>query len=173
MRKRIGHPPPPKEKLLPVLGTLFEEDSEEKLRQMEPFVTESQQALLWDGDELCGEKFGQVWQRVHVHVADQRLTGTDADPSYTPFLQSQDGEVLQVVTDHLGTPKELLSTNGNVLWSAAHTAFGEVLETWYPTNRTAQTPLESPFRLKGQYYDSETQLCSTRHRYFDPNCATG
>lgn len=170
VRKRIGHPPPSKEQLLPIFGALFEEDSNAKLSEMEPFLTESQLALIWDGDELCAEQFGQVWHRVHVHVPDQRLTGAEAQPSFTPFLQSQDGVVLQVVTDHLGTPKELVDTCGNVLWSAAHTAFGEVLETWHPTELTAQNPLESPFRLKGQYYDSETELCSTRHRYFDANC---
>ena len=57
-----------------------------------------------------------------------------------------------------------------LLWSAAHSAFGEVLETWHPPGLTQQNPLESPFRLKGQYYDAETELCSTRHRYFDAGC---
>ncbi|MGE3669421.1 MAG: RHS repeat-associated core domain-containing protein [Polyangiaceae bacterium] len=170
VRKRVGHPPPPKEKLLPIFGALFEEDGEERLREEEPFLVESQLALLWDGDELCAEQFGDVWQRVHVHAPTQRLPGAGFEPSYDPILQSQDGCVLQVVSDHLGTPKELVSTEGQVIWSAAHTAYGSICETWSPPSMASTVPVESPFRLRGQYYDQETELCSTRNRYFDPEC---
>ena len=66
-----------------------------------------------------------------------------------------------VVCDHLGTPKELIGQDGRLAWSAAHSAWGRVVET------EGRGGLESPFQLLGQYHDAETGLCYTRFRYFD------
>lgn len=112
--------------------------------------------FVWDGDELASESDCSRGERVFVHEP-----GT-----FVPMLQVEQGEIFVVVNDHLGMPKELIDRHGKVAWSAAHTAWGRVLETSGDPSRKGR-PIESPFRLLGQYADDETGLCYTRFRYFD------
>ncbi|HHN74823.1 MAG TPA: hypothetical protein ENK10_06290, partial [Acidobacteria bacterium] len=92
--------------------------------------------------------------RVHVHEAG----------SFAPLLQVEAGEVLTVVNDHLGMPKELVDARGRVAWAAAHSAWGRVTEV---QRDAGAAEVSSPFRLLGQYADEETGLCYVRFRYFD------
>jgi RHS repeat-associated protein len=73
-----------------------------------------------------------------------------------------------VVTDHLGTPKELLDERGRVAWRAQHGAWGNVVEE---SRDLGSVAVKSPFRLLGQYHDAETGLEHTRFRCFE--AATG
>jgi RHS repeat-associated protein len=115
--------------------------------------------FLWDGNALAAELDTERGGRVHVHEP-----GT-----LVPMLQAEQGEVFAVVCDHLGMPKELLGQEGRVAWAAAHTAWGRVVEiAGGGADRVRSRPVESPFRLLGQYHDAETGLCSTRFRYFEP-----
>ena len=84
--------------------------------------------------------------------------------SFAPLLQVEGGEVLTVVNDHLGMPKELVDTAGRVAWAAAHSAWGRVTEV---QRDEGAAEVSSPFRLLGQYADEETGLCYVRFRYFD------
>jgi RHS repeat-associated protein len=112
---------------------------------------------LWDGNALAAELDTEHGARVHVHTP-----GT-----LVPMLQAEQGEVFAVVCDHLGMPKELVGQDGRVAWAAAHSAWGRVVEVKRTGAATGARPLESPFRLLGQYADEETGLCYTRFRYFD------
>ncbi|APR87928.1 Rhs-family protein [Minicystis rosea] len=116
--------------------------------------------FLWDGDALAAEYDSEHGVRVHVH-----------EGPLVPMLQAEHGEVFVVVCDHLGMPKELLGQDGKVAWAAAHSAWGRVVEVKVGCAGRRARPVESPFRLLGQYADDETGLCYTRFRYFDP--ATG
>ena len=49
--------------------------------------------------------------------------------------------------DHLDTPRVLTDANANVVWSALYTAFGQA--------QIAVETVTNPFRLPGQYYDTE------------------
>lgn len=111
--------------------------------------------FLWDGNALAQEIDTERGKRVYVH---------GARGSLVPLLQQEQGEVFTYVTDPLGTPKELLDASGRVAWSAAHSAWGSVVEEWRDPG--AKT-VSSPFRLLGQYHDEETGLAYTRFRYFD------
>ena len=67
-------------------------------------------------------------------------------------------------------PKELVDQDGRVAWSAAHSAWGKVVETWRDplSGRGRRERLvESPFRLLGQYEDGDAGLCYARYRWFD------
>jgi RHS repeat-associated protein len=115
--------------------------------------------FLWDGDVLCEEQDSSKedrWRkRVHVH-----------EPrSFVAFLQTEGGETLGVVNDHLGTPKELVDASGRIVWRAEHGAWGNAIEV---TRSSKLGHVESPFRLLGHYADHETGLCFTRFRYFEP-----
>jgi RHS repeat-associated protein len=133
-----------------------------------PRITE----FLWDGDELAAELDSETGERGHVHYP-----GT-----FVPLMQVQGGQIYFVVTDHLGTPKDLVAGDGSVRWSAGYTAWGRVHEEFIadqqsprgPPGPDEPTPDEfatvtvcSPFRLLGQYYDEETTLAATRFRYWD------
>src|SRR5690606_31486175 len=64
--------------------------------------------------------------------------------------------------DHLGTPQELTSTAGDILWSVKYRAYGNVA-------KLEIAEVDNPLRFQGQYYDSETGLHYNRHRYYNPN----
>lgn len=117
--------------------------------------------FLWDGHVLAQEVDTERGKRVYVH-----------EPrTLVPMLQQEQGEVLSYVVDHLGTPKELVDECGRIAWGVTHTTWGQIAETWSDPTRRRVRPIESPFRLLGQYADVETGLCYTRFRYFDPNLA--
>jgi RHS repeat-associated protein len=114
--------------------------------------------FLWDGNALAQEVDTESGKRVFVH-----------EPrTLVPLLQQECGEVFTYVNDHIGTPKELLDGSGTVAWAGTHSVWGKVVESWTdPTVKRAR-PIQTPFRLLGQYADIETSLCYTRFRYFDP-----
>jgi RHS repeat-associated protein len=112
----------------------------------------------WHEQELVGE-LGPGGRRVHVH----RPT------TLVPLLQSEQGRVFLVVTDKLGTPKELVDERGSLAWSAFHGAWGNVREAWRPGSKALD--VRSPFRLLGQFYDDDAGLALTRFRAWDAETA--
>lgn len=113
--------------------------------------------FLWDGNELAADVDSRRGARVFVHEP-----GT-----FVPMLQVEQGEVFAVVNDHLGMPKELIDQDGRVAWSAAHSAWGRVVEEYVDPLAPRKLLVKSPFRLLGQYADEDIGLCCTRFRYFD------
>jgi RHS repeat-associated protein len=70
------------------------------------------------------------------------------------------GEYYYYHNDHLGTPKKLTDSSGQVVWSAVHEAFGEA--------HVDVATIENNLRFAGQYFDEETGLHYNFHRYYDP-----
>jgi RHS repeat-associated protein len=62
--------------------------------------------------------------------------------------------------DHLGTPRVLTDSAGNVVWKATFSPFGQV--------QIQVETVENPFRFIGQFFDSETGYHYNYHRYYDP-----
>ena len=80
------------------------------------------------------------------------------------MLQGE-GDTAQVYhyqLDHLGTPQELTSYIGQIVWSANYRAYGNVL-------KLGVADVINPLRFQGQYYDEESGLHYNRHRYYNPN----
>jgi len=126
-----------------------------------------------------------IW---HAHILPlhkklrQQMGIKDPEPR-KPALTSR---TLYYHTDHLGTPRELTDTNGNIVWAATYKAWGAtqridhppVLQTvqrgntlqqqWQEQNRY-ERPTQN-LRFQGQYYDPETGLHYNRFRYYDPEC---
>ena len=115
---------------------------------------------VWDGGALAMQLDSVEGARVFVH----------APSSFVPLLQQERGEVFTYVLDHMATPKELLTPDGLVAWSAAHTAWGHVVAEHADASAVARygRAIKSPFRLLGQIADDELGLCFTRYRMFDP-----
>lgn len=113
---------------------------------------------LWDGETLAAESDSAGVTRAYLF---NRRT-------LAPILHEEQGGVFLYVNDHHETPKELIGEDGRVAWSAAHGAWGEVVEVHRdPAARWAR-PVETPVRLAGQIADEETGLTCTLYRYFDP-----
>jgi RHS repeat-associated protein len=115
---------------------------------------------VWDGPVLAMDIDRAAGARVFVH----RLG------SFVPLLQQERGEVFLYVADRLGTPRELLTPDGLVAWSAAYGAWGNVVAEYADPSARARYggAVSSPFRLLGQIADDELGLCFTRYRLFDP-----
>jgi hypothetical protein len=73
----------------------------------------------------------------------------DNEPIAVKEYQINPG-VYYFINDHLGTPQQLVSAAGTVVWQAAYLPFGKA----QVTTETVKNNLRFP----GQYYDSETGL---------------
>ena len=86
---------------------------------------------------------------------------------FSPLAQingrGRGGEIYYYFNDHLGTPQELVTAQGEIVWSAVYKSYGN-LAIDYQT-------VPQPLRLPGQYFDEESGLHYNRHRYYDPHCA--
>ncbi len=82
----------------------------------------------------------------------------------TPLGTIQNGQAYAVVTDHLGTPRELIGKDGSVAWSADSRA-------WGATKQLGTAGVNCDIRFRGQWSDSESGLHYNRFRYYDPEAA--
>ena len=64
-------------------------------------------------------------------------------------------------TDQIGTPLEVTSAQGDLVWQARYNAWGEV-------ERFEVQSIEQHLRFQGQYFDAETGLHYNTFRYYDP-----
>ncbi|WP_406303168.1 DUF6531 domain-containing protein [Streptomyces sp. NBC_00885] len=119
--------------------------------------------FTWDGDTL-------VEQTTHTPGSPETVALTWDHDGVKPVTQVErrlldqaevDRRFFAIVTDLIGTPRELVDEQGEVAWHTRATLWGTT--TW---NRgaTAYTPLRFP----GQYFDPESQLHYNRHRHYDP-----
>lgn len=75
-----------------------------------------------------------------------------------------DARFYAVVTDLVGTPRELVDEQGRVAWRTRSTLWGT---TAWNSDSSTYTPLRFP----GQYYDPETGLHYNYFRHYDPETA--
>jgi RHS repeat-associated protein len=137
----------------------------------------------WDGNRLLAETRGSH-TRLYLYkgasfvplaqvnsVATAPATAAAPSPDRGPGRAN----VCYFHNDHLGTPRELTDTEGNVQWTATYQAWGNVVQVeWSPAPAAGQAescPFEQTqaLRFQGQYFDSETGLHYNRFRYYDPD----
>ncbi|WP_098899350.1 putative T7SS-secreted protein [Streptomyces sp. st77] len=125
--------------------------------------------FTWDGTTLCEETTSTpgipnqvtlTWEHRGLHPIAQteRITAADA-----PQVEI-DSRFFAIITDLVGTPRELIDEQGDIAWRTRATLWGTT--TWNTTAR-AYTPLRFP----GQYYDPETGLHYNYFRHYDPDNA--
>ncbi len=89
-----------------------------------------------------------------------------SEDSFIPLAQLQGrgrgGQIYYYLTDQLGTPQELISANGDIVWSGIYKSYGQIA---IAAGTTAQN-----LRFQGQYFDQESGLHYNRNRYYDPYC---
>ncbi len=79
-----------------------------------------------------------------------------------PLFMKVGGDYYYYHNDHLGTPQKMVKGNGEVVWSAIYSSFGEA-------QVLADSVVTNNLRFAGQYYDQETGLHYNYHRYYDPS----
>ncbi|WP_018653680.1 RHS repeat-associated core domain-containing protein [Actinomadura flavalba] len=125
--------------------------------------------FTWDGPVLA-EETRQVWS---AEAGAYAGTGTsfEYEPGgFRPLAQIvrrrdasgswDDGRFTAIVADLAGTPEELVTPSGEVVWRRRATLWG-----------AAREPGPCPLRFPGQYFDAETGLHYNHHRYYDPDSA--
>ncbi|RST11818.1 type IV secretion protein Rhs [Streptomyces sp. WAC05374] len=128
-----------------------------------------QVSFTWDGATLCeqttsgGTLPGPVtltWDHDGLHPLTQteRISAPDAPQG------TVDERFFAIVTDLIGTPRELVDESGTLAWHTRSTLWGTT--TW---NRDAST--YTPLRFPGQYFDPETGLHYNYFRYYSPEAA--
>ena len=88
-----------------------------------------------------------------------------APGSFVPLAKLEGEQYFSVITDRLGTPREIISTHGALIWKSDSTAWG--LEE-SPVSAPA-TPKPCPLRFQGQSFDPESGLNYNNFRYYDPD----
>ncbi|MBI6635440.1 RHS repeat protein, partial [Pseudomonas paralactis] len=112
--------------------------------------------FFWQGDKLIAE-----------HHAERHRSYLYEPESFRP-LALLEGYGPQATTpyhyqlDHLGTPQELTSPEGEIVWSAHYRAYGQIA-------RLDAGKIDNPLRFQGQYFDQESGLHYNRHRYYNPD----
>ena len=78
-----------------------------------------------------------------------------------------DGSVIQIHTDHVGTPRLATDQSKQVVWRWDSDAFGTTAANDDPDQDGTSTVINH--RFKGQYFDEETGLHYNYFRYYDPS----
>jgi len=108
---------------------------------------------LWDG--------GVVAEEIHETPASSTSATWIFEPgTFRPIAKVEKGKSYACVTDQVGTPRELISADGELAWSGQLTAWGEV-------ESLQVAAIECPIRFQGQWYDEESELHYNWNRYYD------
>jgi RHS repeat-associated protein len=116
--------------------------------------------FLWSGDQLIEET--PVYAD-GTPVYEESIHWLYEPGALTPVARSEKGRLHYLVSDHMGTPRELLTEQGDVAWSNR-------LSTWGKSTRyhlAANDDITCNLRFAGQYADEESGLHYNRHRYYD------
>ncbi|HEX4504039.1 MAG TPA: PAAR-like domain-containing protein [Scandinavium sp.] len=120
----------------------------------------------WSGNQLVAET--PVYADGSV-AAEQTVYWLYEPGALTPAARYQHGELHYIVRDHMGTPRELLTESGKVVWAQKLSVWGKAeyyrFNGWHAAND--DTAPDCPWRFAGQYADPESGLHYNRFRYYD------
>lgn len=116
--------------------------------------------FVWEGDRVLHE-IRHLSAGKHEQSATRIRTFEYEPDSFIPLAMIIDGDRFLCVNDIAGNPRELISVEGAVVWSAVYSTWGRV---W----AAGDDALACPIRFQGQWYDDETGLHYNRFRYYDP-----
>ena len=113
-----------------------------------------------------GVKFGFIWDGdvlLHETTDNNLAVNWVFDPhSFAPLCKEEAGKIYSIITDHLGTPQEMIDRYGDIVWHVDHYAWGKIRD--YKKNE-----VDCPVRFQGQWCDNESGLYYNRFRYYIPD----
>ena len=145
--------------------------------------------FTWDGDVVAEE----APLRLDGGVDWGAATRWHYEPGgFLPLAkQTAGGELLPIVTDHLGTPREMFDEGGGLRWAASFTTWGVVRGVRAPPPRadnddgqraiysrgdaqgglvlaptSEHAQFDCPIRFQGQWEDGEAGISYNRNRYY-------
>ncbi|MDE9557841.1 RHS domain-containing protein, partial [Xenorhabdus bovienii] len=126
------------------------------------------QEYLWSGDQLIEE--------VPIYadgtpVEDQRVRWLYEPGSLTPSARFEKGKLHYIVSDHQGTPREMLSEEGVLVWAQRLTTWGKAEKSQVIASNNPDFHVGCNFRFMGQFEDEESGLYYNRFRYYSPETA--
>jgi RHS repeat-associated protein len=80
---------------------------------------------------------------------------------FRPLLKQEGKQTYACITDQVGAPRELVSADGKMAWSARLSAWGELAGA-------GEKNTECSIRFQGQWFDAESGLHYNWHRYYEP-----
>lgn len=119
--------------------------------------------FTWDGDTLCEQATSTTGSPDSVALTWDH-DGVKPVTQVERRLVDQaevDSRFFAIITDLVGTPRELVDEQGEVAWRTRSALWGAT--SW---NRDADA--YTPLRFPGQYFDPESGLHYNRHRHYDP-----
>ncbi|MFK4598788.1 putative T7SS-secreted protein [Streptomyces pristinaespiralis] len=125
--------------------------------------------FTWDGTTLCEQitdspelahHVALTWDHKGLHPLTQAEHLLDRDAPQ----EVVDSRFFAMVTDLVGTPRELIDESGTLAWRGRSTLWGTT--TWASSSTTF-----TPLRFPGQYFDPETGLHYNYFRHYDPETA--
>ena len=107
--------------------------------------------FVYSGDNVWLEFVDEIFHQRYLH-------GPAVDQMFAQ--ENADGEIIWNLTDHLGTARDLIDNDGNVVNHLTYDSFGNVV---------AQTDdtVKSRYLFTGREFDYETDLYYYRARYYD------
>jgi RHS repeat-associated protein len=107
--------------------------------------------FIWAGDTLLQE----------VSSTGRSRTWITPPGTFTPLAMTEGRQTFAIISDVIGTPRDVVDSGGNLRWSALYSTWGCV--------KASRGDLQDfPIRFPGQYHDDETGLHYSRFRYYDP-----
>ncbi|MFH9209394.1 DUF6531 domain-containing protein [Streptomyces globisporus] len=119
--------------------------------------------FTWDGDTLCEQTTSTTGSPDSVALTWDH-DGVKPVTQVERRLVDQaevDSRFFAIITDLVGTPRELVDEQSEVAWRTRSALWGAT--SW---NRDADA--YTPLRFPGQYFDPESGLHYNRHRHYDP-----
>jgi RHS repeat-associated protein len=119
-------------------------------RRVSKVGTQGVTRYQWDGNTVI-RQWNETRSEIWLHEPS----------SFRPLAKLEGGRILPIVTDPLGSPLELLDSDGSPISSNEYSGWGEVATG-------GDGPSECPIRFPGQWFDEESGLHYNRFRYYDP-----
>ena len=82
------------------------------------------------------------------------------DHNFKPLCKLKNGSIYPIITDHLGTPREMIDIQGKIVWRTQY-------ESWGVPLGLDSCDFDMPIRFPGQWFDCENGLYYNRFRYYD------
>jgi RHS repeat-associated protein len=110
-----------------------------------------------------------IWSRdsvIHEIIGTRPLVSWVMEPdSFVPMAKMEGNQFFSIITDRMGTPREIIGMDGTLAWKSNSTAWG-LEESSLSSPPTQQL---CPLRFQGQWFDSESGLSYNNFRYYDPD----